>query len=285
MEYKIDVNRSAVKKKVEEVQSALKAVKKYKTVVLLDLRQLPDALFQKLRQKVRQEGGTVLVLRKPVAIRVLEGIPKMAKYTTECNKPMAFILTNKSPYDMNVFFKQNKKKRAAKIGEITDVELVVPAGDTDLPPGPALSELKAAGLNVQIKAGKIAVTKDSTLAKAGEKLTVQKIKALQSLNIQPFETMAKFIIGFDGEYTYSRELLDGADTAATDLGSCIGQGLNVSLNLQYPTGLNAEILLGNAIKQSMNVALNGNLYSTSFAEQLLVSAMRQGSALNSLEKK
>lgn len=283
--YKVDVNRKTIKEKVHEVKEALTQIKSFKSLVLLDLRQLPDSLFQSLRRKIRQNGGKVLVLRKPVASRVLAGVPKMAEYTKECNKPMAFILTNTSPFDMNKFFNENKKRRAAKIGEIATSEIVVPEGDTDLPPGPALSELKAAGVNAQIKAGKIAVVKASTIAKEGEKLTPQKVKALQSLNVKPFETMAKFIIGFDGSYIYSKKLLDDAESVPQDLATSLREALNVSLNVNYPTKQNAELLLVNALKQGTNVSLNGNLYSTSSMEQLLVSVIRQGTALSSLEKK
>lgn len=283
--YKVDVNRKTIKEKVHEVKEALTQIKSFKSLVLLDLRQLPDALFQSLRRKIRQNGGKVLVLRKPVASRVLGGVPKMADYVKECNKPMAFILTNSSPFEMNKFFNENKKKRAAKVGEIATSEIIVPEGDTDLPPGPALSELKAAGVNAQIKAGKIAVMKASTVAKTGEKLTAQKVKALQSLNVKPFEVMAKFVIGFDGSYIYSKQLLDDAETVPADLGKALSQALNVSLNVNYPTKQNAEVLLVHALKQGMNVSLNGGLYSSSALERLLVSAIKQGSALNSLEKK
>jgi large subunit ribosomal protein L10 len=162
------------------------------------------------------------------------------------------------------------------------VDIIVPAGDTDLPPGPALSELKTAGLNVQIKAGKIAVVKDSTVAKAGEKITVQKVKALQTLGVKPFEIMAHMLFGFDGEFIYSKEILDIGDSIHSDMASSLSQAMNLSLNVSYPTQQNISVLLTDALKQSMNLSLNGDLYSSSTMEQLLSSAMRQGSALSKL---
>ncbi|MCI0558051.1 MAG: 50S ribosomal protein L10, partial [Nitrososphaera sp.] len=156
-----------MKKKVEAVNRTIAEMKKYKTVALLDLRKLPDALFQSLRKRIREGGGHVLVLKKPVISRVLASNPILAKRADACNNPVALILTNMSSFEVNSFFKQNKKKRAAKAGDVALADIVVPEGETDLPPGPALSELKAGGLNVQIKAGKIAVVKDSTVAKAG----------------------------------------------------------------------------------------------------------------------
>jgi len=284
MAYKTDVNRKEVKKKVEQVKDTTGKLKKYKTVALLELTKLPDSLFQALRKGIRESGGEVLVLKKAVITRVLGTDKKLAEKTEECTRPVALILTNQSAYELNSFFKQKKKKRAAKVGDVAITEIVVPEGETDLPPGPALSELKAGGINVQIKAGKIVVSKDSTVAKPGEKLTAPKVKALQSLGVMPFEVMARMIFGYDGEYIYSKELLDIGDTIDADMASGLGQGMNLSLNICYPTGQNVEVLLGDALKQAMNVSLNGDLYSSSSIEQLLSAATRQGMALEGLGK-
>ena len=274
-----------MKKKVEQVQTAVADMKKYKTVIMLDLRKLPDALLQSLRRKVRQDGGQMLVLKKPVVSRVLQANKKLSAKVSECDKPVALIYTNKSAYEMNTFFKQHKKRRAAKLGDVAIADIVVPEGETDLPPGPALSELKAGGVNVQIKGGKIVVSKESTVAKAGEKLTMPKIKALQTLSVMPFEIMANMIFGYDGEYIYAKELLDIGDTINADVSSGLSQALNLSLNISYPTGQNIKMLLGDAFRQSVNLSLNGNIYSSSSMEQLLGSAVRQGLALEGLGKK
>ena len=285
MAYKTDTSKKEIKKKVEAVESAVADMKKYKTVALLDLRKLPDALFQSLRRRIRVEGGKVLVLKKPVISRVLQSNPKLAAKVGECDKPVALILTNMSAFEVNSFFKQNKKKRAAKVGDVAIADIIVHEGETDLPPGPALSELKAGGLNVQIKAGKIAVVKDSTVAKTGEKLTEPKVKALTTLNVMPFEVMANLIFGFDGKYIYSRELLDSAENVGSDLGFALSQAMNFSLNAGYPTQQNIKLLLGDAVRQGINVSLNGSIYSSSSMEQLLTSAMRQGMALEGVNKK
>lgn len=282
MTYKTDVNSKEVKKKVQAVQNAITEMKKYKTVALLDLRKLPDALFQSLRKRIRENGGKVLVLKKPVIARVLASNPILAKQVDACNNPVALILTDMSSFEVNSFFKQNKKKRAAKIGDIALADIVVHEGETDLPPGPALSELKAGGLNVQIKAGKIAVVKDSVVAKAGEKITLPKVKALTTLNVMPFEIMANMLFGFDGTYIYSKELLDSGETVGPDLANALSQAMNFSLNASYPTKQNIELLLGQAFRQAMDVSLNGSLYSSSSIGQLLGSAYRQGSALSKL---
>jgi len=284
-DYVIDTNRKTIQEKIKEVDSYVKEMKNYKTVALLNLKKLPDSLLQSLRKKIKEGGGKVVILRKPVISRVLASNKKLSGHVDECKKPVALILTNDSPYELNKFFKQHKKKRAAKVGDIANADIVVPEGETDLPPGPALSELKAGGVNVQIKGGKIVVNKDSTVAKAGDEITGPKVKALQSLGIMPFEVMADMIFGYDGEYVYSSDILSLGDTINEDIAESISEAFNFSMNAGYPTEQNADILLKEAIVQSVNMALNAEVYSSSSIEQLLTSAMRQGGALETLEPK
>jgi large subunit ribosomal protein L10 len=254
--YKPDLASPKLKEKAKKVEEVKAQMKGYPTVALIDLRMLPDSLLQTIRKKVRQEGGTVVIAKKAVMDRVFASVKALSPKQDELGKPVGLILTKLSPFQLNSFFKTNKKKRAAKVDEVAPFDIVVPEGETDLPPGPALSELKTAGLNVQIKAGKIAVVKDSVVAKHGEKITAPKVAALQKLNIKPFETAVNLIFAYDGEYIFSKDVLD--------------------------MDVNAMVL--DAFAQSRNVSINGSLYSNSTIEQLLTSAVRQGMALESVGK-
>jgi large subunit ribosomal protein L10 len=284
-DYKVDLKRKAVNEKVHDVESAIADMKRYPTTAVIDLRKLPTSLLQNLRKKIREDGGKVLILKKPVLERVLKASPKLSDKAADCDKPLGLILTSWSPLELYQFFKQNKKRRAAKVGDIAPFDIIVPEGETDLPPGPALSELKTAGLNVQIKGGKIVISKDSTVAKVGEPITAPKVSALQKLNVKPFEISVNYVFGFDGKYVYAADLFAIDDTIAADLRACMSDAFNLSFNASYPTSQNIDALLTSAMKQSVNLALNGGIYSSGSMEQLLVSALRQGSALEGLENK
>lgn len=282
--YKTDTSRKSIQEKIKKVNDTYAHIQKYPTLALIDLARLPDNLFQASRKKIRDAGGIVFVLTKPVLERVLEKNPKLSSLKEKCTKPLALIATNMTPFELNKFFRANKKKRAAKIGENAPFEIIVPEGETDLPPGPALSELKGAGLNVQIKNGKIVVAKDSTLAKQGEALTVQKVKALQMLGIMPFHSAVNLVNAYDGHYVYSKDALDIDLTLDTDMVQSIRDALNLSINAGYPTSATVTNMLQEAYRQGLNVAINGSLYSSGSVEQLLISALRQGMAIETVGK-
>jgi large subunit ribosomal protein L10 len=279
--------RAAIKMKKAQVQEIQKDIKHYPNVVLIDLRNLPDKLLQSMRKRLRAENhGTVRMAKSTVLKRALDGSGKPADLSARLNVPAALVLTNLSPYNLNQIVKGNKLQMAAKPGQISPADIIVPAGDTDLPAGPALSELKSAGVNVQIKAGKIAVNKDSTVVKKGEEITVQKAKALQTLGVKPFEVEMNVLLAYDGEFIYSPELLDiSSASLAPEFVSSLVDAMNLSVNAKYPSPQNIEMLLMEAYTQGRSAGINGSLYSSESIEQLLTLATRQGMALESLEKK
>lgn len=278
--------RAAIARKKAQVQDVQNDIKHYPNLVLIDLRNLPDRLLQGMRKKLRAEGhGKIRMAKSAVLKRALDASGKPASLSEKLTIPAALILTNLSPYSLNQLLKGNKLQMAAKPGQVSPADIVVPAGDTDLPAGPALSELKSAGVNVVIKAGKIAVSKDSTVVKKGEVITPQKAKALQTLGVKPFEVGMNVILAYDGEYVYSPELLDiSAATLAPEFVSSLVDAMSLSVNAKYPSPQSIELLLVEAYSQGINAGINGNLYSSESMGQLLALAARQGMALEALEK-
>ncbi len=246
--------RIAITRKKEQAASVAKDISSAKNVAVIDLRGLPDSLLQKLRKQLRENGSKVRIAKATVLQRALEAAGKPKEMIGLFNKPAALVAMDITPYELNQFLRQNKMEVAAKAGEKSPKDIIVPVGETSLPAGPALSELKTAGLNVQIRGGKIAVVKDSTVVKAGDVITPEKAKALQTLGVKPFTVRANILLAYDGEYIYAPEILD----------------------------ISAEALLLEAYMQGVNVGVNGSIYSPESIEQLLSQSARIGLALSDL---
>ncbi len=281
-DYEVDLESPALKKKMAEVVEANDLINKFSTVGLIELKKLPDSLLQNLRKKIKEDGGIVKVYKKAVLTRAFDSNEKLLEKKSVCDEPVALVLTEWSPYKLNSFFKNNRKKRAAKEGDVAPFDIVISSGETDLPPGPALSELKSGGVNVQIKNGKITVVKDSMVVKEGEEVTTPKVKALTALNVMPFDVKANMLFAYDGKHIYPSELLDMGDTIREDVLVSLSEAMNLSINASYPTAANVEVLLGQAFNQSINFALNCEVYSSASVEPLLSTAIRQGMALTEL---
>jgi large subunit ribosomal protein L10 len=284
-EYKIDPNRKAIREKAEQIERLKREVANYSTIALIDIQKVPNALLQRLRKRIKEEGGAMYILRKPVIKALLEANAALAKFSHLTDRPVGLLLANSSPYELNKRVRESRRKRAAKAGEKALSDIIVPEGETDLPPGPALSELKSAGVNVQIKGGKIVVVKDSVVVKKDEVITAAKAGVLQKLGILPFESTVNLLVCYDGQYVYTPELLNIDLTLSSEIEKALRDAFNLSINANYPTPENINLLIQQAYIQSINLSLNGNLYSSSTIEQLLLSAVTQAMALECLEKK
>lgn len=275
-EKKISTAIAAKKEKVEELSAVSK---KYPVVALLNIRNLPDRILQSSKKKLRA-NSEFLVAKNSVVIRALEktGKKELAAHLTF---PTSLVFTSLTPYGLFKFFKDNKVKVAAKPGQIAPFDIIVPEGETDLLPGPALSELKGAGINAQIKGGKIIIAKDSVVAKKGAKITDAVCKALQKLNVLPFDAMVNMVAAYDGKFTYTSSVLDIDEAQLhADLQESLAQAFNVSYNASFPTSQNIEALLKNAFAQSRNMAINGHVYSVVSTELLLTQAISLGDSLS-----
>src|SRR3990167_7164618 len=102
VKYIINVEKPAVKEKIAAIDRIKADIKKAKTIAILDLRKLPDALLQGIRKKLRGKG-TIIVAKKPVLERVLKSDKRLAEYVKEADKPIALILTDLSPFELNRF--------------------------------------------------------------------------------------------------------------------------------------------------------------------------------------
>lgn len=270
--------RKAILKKKNQVQKIYQELKEAKSLVLVDLRNLPDRILQKTRKDFRN-SIKILIGKKAVLTRALQ----MAKINldTRLNFPSALIISKTlSPYGIAKLLKKSKEKVFAKPNQIAPEDIIVPEGETDLPPGPALAELKNAKINAAIKGGKIVVQKDSLVVKKGEVISDLVAKALQKLGIKPFEISIKILQGNENNIIYSKDILDlDEQKLKEELITSEAIATNMSINLSYPTQKNIQILLANSYAQSVSLATIAGVYSPAHVNMLLASAIRQANIL------
>jgi large subunit ribosomal protein L10 len=278
---KENVNKEKVRKNIEqkmrEAEALLKEVKNYKAFMILNLRKTPALLQQRLRKALKQNNGNMKAVRKPIITRVL----KEQNINKEIDFPAAIVLSNEHPYNIYKIIKSNQLEVAAKPNDIAPFDIVIPAGETDLQPGPALSQLKAAGLNVKIEKGKIVIAKDSVIAKKGEVITPEKAQALQMLGIKPFKVGLNVVFGYDGKSFYETEILSiDKETIKDQLLQGLKDVINASININVPTPLSVKFIFIKAIKQARNATINASIYNDTFIKDLLINAINQGNAIN-----
>ncbi|MCD6279928.1 50S ribosomal protein L10 [Candidatus Micrarchaeota archaeon] len=283
----INTERPAILKKKKQVNELYNNLKGAKMFAFIKLKNLPDNLFQNTRKLLRKDAK-IFVYKKVVAERAFKKLGyndlSLIKYFKE---PVAILISNNiTPYKLYWFFQKNKLKRAAKPGEIAPFDIIVPAGETDFPPGPILSELKAAKIQARVQKGKIVIADDSLVAKKGDIITETVAKALQKLDILPFDVNVELLIAQSDGIMFSPELLSiSSEQLTQDIKSSFMDGYSLSINANVPTKDNIELLLNKTYMQGYSLGLNQQIYSPEVIEALIQKAITQTKGFESFTKK
>lgn len=278
--YVVSEERLSIKQKMSEVDRLADIIKTYKTVGLIDLRTIPASLVRSVSRLIKENGGFVKVLNLSSMKRAFKKVGIPEHFYLNITFPCAIVLSQESPFVLNKMLKQKSKKKAAKPGDVSPYDIIVPAGETEFPPGPILSELKIAGLNVQVKGGKIVIVEDSTVAKKGDVLNDAKAKALQKLNILPFETKTKLCLCYDGEYILTADLLNMDETICDDICSAEDISFSLAYNISYPVKEIVELLLPICFEQALSFGMGIKIYSEDTIKNLLTGAYDQGVSIS-----
>ncbi len=267
--------------KKKEVEKLQKILDEKDIIGVIDLEKLPSSQFQAIKKKLRGKAE-IKVTRSLYIRRALQNLKdeKKKKLLDYIQGPVGLIFTDENPFKLYKFLKHNRSKAYAKPGQIAEKDIVVPAGETSLPVGPALSELKIAGVNCKIDKGKIAVVKDSVLTKKGEKVTEQVAAALSKLGIMPMEIGIKLKAVYEDGIIYTPEVLDiNEEEFMNTLQNAYMSAINLSVNTGYPTKQTIELMITNAYTKARNLAINANIMTKETADLILAKAFNKMNAL------
>lgn len=228
--------------KQKRVEELYEEAKKYKNIAVVSLYKTKGKLQKKMREKLSR-FGKVYAGKKVVLGRLLERFG----LTVESREPFAVVFTDKSPYEIYWEIADIKEKRYARSGETAEADIEVADGETSLQPGPVLSELKVAGLDARVQGGKITIAKPCVIAKKGEQIKDTVAKALQKLNIMPFDMKIKVLYGYDGRTLFSGDVLS---LSREDVKAGIAAAQQMSNSLSIATGYYTGLTIRHAISKA-----------------------------------
>ena len=272
--------------KITEVKELEKFIDQKKVVGIVDMESLPSKQLQEIRKKLR--GKADIKVSKSILIKLAIDNLKRAdlkKLEEYMEGPTGIIVSDEDPFLLYKFLKKNRSKALAKAGMIAPMDIVVPAGDTDMPAGPVLSELKMAKIDVKLDKGKIVIASDSHVAKKGETITPQLAGALAKLGITPVEIGLKITAILEKDIIYKPDVLDiDEEKFMADLVGAYRNALNLSVNAGYPNRDSIRIMIQMAYRNAKNLAVNAEIVTKETVGSILAKANGQAGALASVLK-
>jgi len=241
--------------KEERVPELKKFFDSYEVIGIADLSGFPASLFQSIRKKLHGKA-VIKVTKTRVAKRALAESKLSGKgLDANLEGSVAIIFSRMNPFELFAFLKKNKGSVSAKEGQLAPFDIVVPAGDTGLPPGPALSDLKAAGLNARIQGATIMIMSDTVVTKKGQPISKPVAGMLSKLDIKPIKVGLNLVSVYEKGEIYSAESLDiDADKVFNDFKLAYLQAIELAISAQYFTPLVTKKMVERAQRQANALA-------------------------------
>nr|MDO8100721.1 50S ribosomal protein L10 [Candidatus Njordarchaeota archaeon] len=198
-------------KKVRQVEELKELVRQSSVIGIVKISGIGTRQLQGIKRSLHGKA-VIRVVKNTLVKKAIEeegekkkGIDKVLSLLKEQN---AFIFTNMSPFKLGIVFSKNKVKAPAKAGTIATNDVVVPSGNTGFTPGPVISQLGEVGLPTRVESGSIWVTRDTVVARKGDKISQNLAIVLSRLGILPFEVQLRLACAYEKGEIISGEVLD-----------------------------------------------------------------------------
>jgi large subunit ribosomal protein L10 len=262
---------------------------KYNVIALSKITKVRATQLMALRKKFRNEIK-IRIIKNKVAIRAFEkvkGVAGLESLSKELEGQCALMFTNISPFKLNLIFDQNKVFLPAKGGDVATKEIVIPAGNTGITPGPVLSEFKAANVPTRIDQGSIWVSKDTVVAKPGDVISQNLASLMSKLNIKPIEAGIAVNFAVSESLLFrEKDLKVNLQEYKEELVRSFQQALTLATEAGYITAETIRPLIAKAHQQATALAAESGYLTAETAELVLPRAQAKAQAVaNEVKKK
>jgi len=274
------------KRKAQMYQQLLETPKKYKVIALVKISKVRASQILPLRKALKGEVEFVCVKDK-VAKKALEklNIPGIKGISEELTGQCLFIFTNMSPFKLNVLLAKNKIMMPARGGDIASIDIVVPAKNTGIAPGPMLTEFKEAGIPTKIDQGTIWIQKDTTPVKKGETINEKLAALLGKLDIKPVEAGISLYTALEEGLKYSaEEMIVDVEKIRNAFAQFHQEAVSLSIEAAYITAENINQILGKAAQSARSLSIESGFMTDETKEQILQKGHSQAKALSDKAK-
>jgi large subunit ribosomal protein L10 len=286
------VVRQSTLLKADEVKELTSCLSQYKAVGIASLEKVRAANLQQLRKKLEKSAYLRVVKNSLIQRAVSEakdktGIENLEEYLTG---PNLYLFTNLNPFKLVILLEKSRVKASARAGDLAAFDVVVPAGNTGLPPGPIISQFTAVGLRTRIESGSVWVAKDTVVVKKGEPISAQLASLLSKLGIKPVEVgLSLKVVYDDGVILTEEDLTVDIDAVRRSIEEAHQFAFNLSLEAAIPLPENITHLLSSAHQKAHSLALAAGIINKDTVADLVRKANAEmlslSKKLDEIEKK
>ena len=254
-------------------QQLQKLPREFSVIALSNMTKVRTTQLMTIRKKFR-EDIKVTVIKNKVAKRAFENTKDVAgldSLSEQLEGQIALMFTNINPFKLNSILSQNKVFLPAKGGDTASKEIIIPAGNTGITPGPVLSEFKEANVATKIDQGSIWVTKDTVVAKPGQIISQKLASLMSKLNIKPIEAGISVIFAISEGFVFKESDLNINTTEyKNELIKSFQEAIALATESAYVTKETINPLIIRAHKYAIALSHESQYLSRETLERLLL---------------
>ena len=243
------------KYKIETTKELAELVKNKKTILIASIKDIPASQFQEIGKKLRGKA-IVKVPKKSLMFRAIDfsGEESVKKLKEQIGDSVAVLFSDLDSFELASELESSKSPAKAKPGQEAPEDIEIPAGPTDLIPGPAVSELGALGIQIQIEKGKIHIKNAKIIAKQGSKISEGAAALMSKLDIKPFTIGFIPICAFDTkEKKLYLDIKIDREGTIEDLKTAYNKSLGLAVEIGYTSEDTIKFLIGKANVQANKI--------------------------------
>ena len=207
-------------------------------------------------------------------------IPGIREIADELVGQCMFIFTNMSPFKLNLLLSKNTIMMAARGGDTASIDVVVPAKNTGIAPGPMLTEFKEAGIPTKIDQGTIWISKDTTPVTRGEVISEQLASILGKLDIKPVEAGILLYSALEDGIKYATEsMVIDVSAVQEEFSQAHQQAISLSIEIAYVVPENIVQILTKAATAARSVSIESAYIVPETHQEILQRALAHANAI------
>jgi len=234
--------------KKETVKELTNLIKEKRTILIASIKNIPASQFQEISKKLRGKA-IVKVPKKNLIFRALESFEdeKLKKIEEQIKENVAILFSDMDCFELAGELVRNKTPARAKAGQEAPEDIEIPAGPTELVPGPAISELGALGIQIQIDKGKINIKEPKIIAQKGTKISSGAADIMNKLDIKPFTISLIPLVGYDShEKKLYLDIKIDREKTLEELKRAFGKALSFAVQIGYVSNETISFLIQKA---------------------------------------
>jgi large subunit ribosomal protein L10 len=267
--------------KVQTIDRVAELAKKYPVIAVTGLNKVRATQLMAVRKALRNHAE-VFVVKNKLAIRGLQkaGIKNADQLLSHLAGQNALIFSTYDPFKLFLTLDKNKVYLPARAGDVAPDDIFVPAGNTNLPAGPVLSEFREAGIPTKIEGGSIWINRDSVAVKKSAVISPKLASLLSKLNIKPIRAGLAIALAYESGLIYAGDIVAiDLEEYRRSLMDAYASSKGLAIVIGYVTKETAPDILARAYREAMSLAVEAGIVTKETAPLVLGRAEAEASAL------